>query len=187
MRSLPSIALLLALGALGCRTASPTAYTPPSEERRDTARAEALTREAADLIASDPARAEALLRDALAADIFHGPAHNNLGVVFLERGELYEAAHEFEWARKLMPGHPDPRVNLALVMEEAGRTEDARGAYESALEVWPHHIAAIQGLAMLAVRAGESEPRLAEWLERIAVEGEDAGWREWARVEANKR
>ncbi len=111
--------LVVCLGALiaSCRSTQPTAYTPPQEEARDTAKAERLTREAADMIYSDPERAESLLREALAADIFHGPAHNDLGVVFLERGELYEAAHEFEWARKLMPGHPDPRINLALVME----------------------------------------------------------------------
>ena len=140
MSPLPRLALLLALGALGCRATSPTAYTPPSEERRDTARAEALTREAADLITSDPARAEALLRNALAADIFHGPAHNNLGVVFLERGELYEAAHEFEWARKLMPGKADPRMNLALTLETAGRVEEALREYATAHEVDPDHL-----------------------------------------------
>ena len=138
----------------GCRSASPTAYTPPREERRDTAKAERLTRDAADLIYSDPARAEALLREALAADIFHGPAHNDLGVVFLERGELYEAAHEFAWAQKLMPGNPDPRINLALVMEQAGRIEDARAAYESVLEVspeYPEYVPAMRGIAKLTV------------------------------------
>ena len=33
--------------------------------------------------------------------------HGNLGVLYLNRGELYEAASEFEWARRLLPGHPD--------------------------------------------------------------------------------
>lgn len=52
--------------------------------------------------------------------MFNGPAHNNLGVLFLERGQLCKAANEFEWTRKLLPGHPDPRVNLALTLERAG-------------------------------------------------------------------
>ena len=175
------IVLLLAAVIASCRSTPPTAYTPPQEEQRDTAKAERLTREAADLIYSDPLRAETLLREALAADIFHGPAHNDLGVIFLERGELYEAAHEFAWAQKLMPGNPDPRINLALVMEQAGRNDDARAAYESALEVWPEYVPAMQGMAMLAVRNGAAEPRLRGWLERIALEGEDQAWREWAR------
>jgi hypothetical protein len=50
-----------------------TAYTPPREADRNTAVAEKLTREAADLIDSDAERAEGLLRQALAADIYHGP------------------------------------------------------------------------------------------------------------------
>ena len=149
-------------------------------KQRATARAGHFTREPADLIHSDPSRAESLLREALAADIFHGPAHNDLGVIFLERGELYEAAHELEWARKLMPGHPDPRINLALVMEQAGRSDDAKAAYESALEVWPEYVPAMQGMASLTARAGMDDQRLRDWLERITVEGEERTWREWA-------
>ena len=81
-----------------CRTTPTSVYTPPSEQDRDTATAERLTRQAAKLLDSKPERAEVLLRKALAADLYHGPAHNNLGVVFLGRQELYEAAHEFECA-----------------------------------------------------------------------------------------
>jgi len=35
----------------------------------------------AGLIDSDPAKAAELLREALTADLFFGPAHNNLGVL----------------------------------------------------------------------------------------------------------
>ena len=100
--------------ATSCRSTSSAHPYLADEAPRETVRAEALFHEAGDLIEYDSDSAVTLLREALAADIFHGPAHNNLGVIFLERGELYEAAHEFEWARKLMPGHPDPRINLAL-------------------------------------------------------------------------
>ncbi len=51
--------------------------------------------------------------------------------MFLGQRKLYEAANEFEWAKKLLPGHPDPRVNLARTLEEAGasgkRKRDHRG------------------------------------------------------------
>jgi tetratricopeptide (TPR) repeat protein len=129
---------------------------------------------------------------ALAEDLFFGPAHNNLGVVFLNRGDLYAAANEFEWARKLMPGHPDPRLNLAITLDRAGQVDEALSAYTATLEVYPGHIGAIQGLARVAVREGRrgsgekggsggDEPRLEEWLRRIAIEGESEAWREWAR------
>jgi len=174
-----SLALLVSLAA-SCASPEVGPYQAPEETARDTARAEALTREAADLLATEPEEAETLLRDALTADLFHGPAHNNLGVLFLGRGELYEAAHEFEWARKLLPGHPDPRVNLALVLETAGKVDDALAAYDAALEVYPGYLPAIMGAASLTLRTGREDERLEEWLGEIAMRAEDERWREWA-------
>lgn len=159
------------------RSSSP--YTTPSEASRDTIAAQRLHQEAARLMESDPAKAESLLREALAADIFFGPAHNNLGVLFLSRGQLFEAASEFEWACKLMPGQPDPRVNLALTLESAGRTEGAMDAYATALEVSPGYLPAIQGLASLQLRIGQADHRTPALLELIALRGDET-WRQWA-------
>lgn len=177
MRWILAIALLVA----SCGSTPPGPYTTLGEVTRSTSEAEALNREAADWITSDPTRAEELLRDALTQDIFYGPAHNNLGVVYLGQGKLYEAANEFEWARKLLPESPDPRINLALCMERAGRTTDALQAYDSALEVAPESLAAMQGAAVLVVRSGRADPRMDDWLARIAVESQDASWRDWAK------
>jgi len=172
---------LMLLGLAGCgSTQAAGPYTSASAERRETSRAEALNREAAELLGSEPARAERLLREALSCDLFFGPAHNNLGVLHLGRGELYEAANEFEWAKKLLPGSSDPRINLALTLERAGRAGEALAAYKSALEVQPGSVAAMQGAAVIAVREGRAEPALESWLQEIALAGENAQWREWA-------
>ena len=180
MRLRAAVIVGLALIA-GCRTQSTVSpYQVPSEADRATSVAEKLNREAADLIDSNPAKAESLLRDALTKDLFFGPAHNNLGVVFLHQQKLYEAAHEFEWARKLLPGNPDPRVNLALTLERAGRLDEAFKTYETALEVAPEGLAAIEGLASLALRTQREDVRLAAWIERIALEAQDESWRRWA-------
>jgi Tfp pilus assembly protein PilF len=184
MSAITAAAALLAAGTLllgGCAGPGSGPYEPRSEAQRNTTRAEALNRDAAELIGSDDEGAEKLLREALTEDLFFGPAHNNLGVVFLEQGKLYEAAAEFEWARKLMPGHPDPRVNLALCMEQAGRVDDALESYEAALQVWPEYLPAVQGIARATVRARREDPRLARWLEVIAMQGGDERWVRWAR------
>ena len=102
-------------------------------------------------------------------------------MLFLEQGKLYEAAHEFEWARKLLPGHPDPRVNLALVMEEAGRTDEALAAYDAALEVYPGYLPAIMGAASLTLREGRDDERISTWLGELTLRAEDARWRDWGR------
>lgn len=172
------------VGLAACRTSAVGPYAPPAEAARETSVAEKLNRAAADLIETDVVRAEALLREALTKDLFYGPAHNNLGVVFLAQDKLYEAAHEFEWAQKLLPGQPDPHVNLALVMERAGRDDDAFRSYESALAVAPEYVPAMQGAALLAARRGGDEPRLAGWLDQVALHGESPRWTAWARTTA---
>lgn len=174
------LAVALATTAAGCRSAAHSPYTTPSEVSRSTVEAESLSRRGADLVASDPARAESVLREALTKDLYYGPAHNNLGVLYLKQQKLYEAANEFEWARKLMPGHPDPRVNLAITLEMAGKVEEALASYGAALEVYPEYLPAVQGMASLTLRAGKKDERLAGWLETIAMRGDSAQWREWA-------
>lgn len=170
------------LVCIGCaRTRSVGPYNAPRESLRNPLEAQRLTLQAAELMQGEPERAEKLLREALTHDLYHGPAHNNLGVLHLKRGELYEAANGFEWARKLMPGHPDPRLNLALTLERAGRVDEALAACDSALEVYPGHIATTQALARLQLRHRRTDDRTRKLLEDIAMRGESEQWREWAR------
>lgn len=170
----------IVFGLVACQSGASGPYAPVSDVQRSTVEAEALNRRAADLIEDEPAEAERLLREALTKDIFYGPAHNNLGVVFLAQGKLYEAANEFEWARKLLPESPDPRINLALVLERAGRVDEALASYESALEVAPESIGAKQGIARLMLSSTRSDERMVEWMKDIALRGESVRWREWA-------
>jgi Flp pilus assembly protein TadD len=178
--ALPMAACMLA-GGPGCRTSRSGPYTPQTEAQRDSLKAQRLTQEAATIMEKDAAKAEKLLREALTADLYHGPAHNNLGVIYLKRGDLYSAASEFEWGRKLMPGHPDPRMNLALTLERAGRVGEAISAYTSALEVYPDHIATMQALARLQIKSGRTDANTPRYIREIALRGENDRWRDWAR------
>ena len=167
--------------------------TSPSRlvQERDTARAHELTLEALDVLDSDPATAEALLLAALKADPFHGPAHNDLGVLYYRRSELYQAANEFESARKLMPGDPGPRLNLGLTLEKAALFDRAFEAYNAALEVSPAHIRTIQAIARLTLRTGRKSDQLMgdqlmRMLEDITLRGETPLWRSWAQEQLSR-
>ena len=175
--------VLLAFALSGCAAKYYGPYTPPDIARKDTAKAQQLSQDAAAILDTEPERAERLLREALTADIDYGPAHNNLGVVFLSQGKLFEAANEFEWARKLMPGHPDPRMNLAFTLERAGRIDDALATYATALEVYPNHLQTIQALARLQLRYDRDNDRTDDLLSEIALRGETDQWRTWARTQ----
>ncbi|HMN39728.1 MAG TPA: hypothetical protein PKE29_02715 [Phycisphaerales bacterium] len=186
-RILHAVAFLVAVSCVfifvGCR-ASSGPYAPQTDVDRNPIEAQRLTMRAADALSRNPPKlddAEKLLRQALTADLYHGPAHNDLGVVCLKKGDLYAAASEFEWAKKLMPSHPDPRLNLGLTLERAGRTTDAQSAYASALEVYPGHIPTLQALTRLEVKHHLADDHTRDQLAKIALEGDGAVWREWAK------
>ncbi|MBL0922087.1 MAG: hypothetical protein IBJ10_08150 [Phycisphaerales bacterium] len=192
MNPRPVLIAFVSVGALvgmcGCGSSSGSSHSPYAnhgESARDPERARQLQAEASALSRSKgpaaDAEVERLLRDALAADLYCGPAHNNLGVLLLRKGRVYEAAEEFEWARKLMPGHPDPRVNLALALETAGREREAIDAYDAALAVYEGYLPALQGKARLQVATGRTDDETAAALDEIALRGTEP-WRDWALV-----
>lgn len=183
-RRLPSLPLLL---LAACAYPSRSPELPVEQKSRDPVRAEELNAHGAVLVASDPRAAEAIFREALSKDDYCGAAHNNMGVIFLLRGDLYEAANEFEWARKLMPSHPDPRVNLGLTYERAGRVDEALAAYAGAREVRREHVPAMVALARLELRSGKANDGTSDLLREIAARSNNQEWREWARLELLKR
>jgi tetratricopeptide (TPR) repeat protein len=176
------VAVLAPLSCVSSCASAPSPLSPTHDE----ARAHELTLEALDVIDSDLPKAEELLQSALKADLYHGPAHNNLGVLYLRQSRLFEAANEFELARKLMPGNPDPRLNLGLTLEKAGLYERAFFAYNAALEVSPSHIRTLQAIARLDLRTARKDDRLLEMLEDVTLRGESAGWRNWAQEQMSR-
>lgn len=128
----------------------------------------------------DPAEAEKAMRAVLADDPFNGPALNDLGVLLLNKGELYEAVTSFERARKQLPGHPAPRANLAMALERAGKIDEAIEAARAALEVQADYLPAIQVLALLQVRSGRTDDQSRALLDAVALRSADERWRRWA-------
>jgi Flp pilus assembly protein TadD len=175
------------LTCISCAATSPRKVPPTHDAANgDPKRAHGLALEAVDVIEANPVKAEELLHSALKADPYDGAAHNDLGVLYFRQSRLYEAASEFEVARKLMPGNPDPRLNLGLTFEKAGLYERAFSAYGAALEASPTHIRTIEAIARLTLRTGRTNDRLAGMLEDIALRGETSNWRSWAKEQMSR-
>jgi len=170
---------------MGCGSHASARRVDSSGTRNQQLAAE-LTSKAVEFMADDPVKAERVLREALEADLYHGPAHNNLGVLMLNRGELYLAAEEFDWARRLMPGHPDPRINLGIALERGGKYDEALDAYASAIEVYPNHLPAVQALARCQIRNGMHDVYTDELLRVIVYRG-SSEWKVWARSQLATR
>jgi len=87
-------------------------------------------------------------------------AHDNLGVVLVQRGQLEDAAGHYREAMRLNPDYPEAYNNYGNVLAQEGRWNEAADAYAGALRARPSFAAAEKnwGKAMSdAGRLGEAE------------------------------
>ena len=180
------VALAVGLGLLGsCRrqdTRAPDYQTLAQDPNRDTERARRENARALGAMEKDDLDgAEMALKAALAADLFYGPAHNNLGVLYHRQNKHYLAAWEFQYAARLMPHSPEPRNNLGMVYESVGRLQEAERWYDTALSLQPDNPVLLGNLARLRVRAGRTDERTHQLLEDLALKDTRPEWARWAR------
>lgn len=178
-RLLPLCCLFLLLAA--CGDAGGTRSTT-----RDVRAAAAAYRRGVALMPSDPAGAAVQFRAAIAADAYHGQAHNNLGVILLEQGQLSDAAAEFDVARKLLPGQPEPRVNLAITLDRGGRPAAALEAARGALECRAGNLPALEMVATLQIDTHMTDAATVGYLDEIIMRTTDQSWRTWATFERDR-
>lgn len=125
--------------------------------------------------------AEGVLREALAADVSFGPAHNNLGKALYHQAKFYHAAWEFQYAIKLMPDQPEPRNNLGMVLESIGKLDDAVERYAEARERAPDNAQVLGNLARAKYQRGDKDEELQELLSEVAMKDDRPEWANWAR------
>ena len=181
--AIPLVAALLLMGGCGEDQARSGPYSPAFAVSRDIPKAEGLYQQSLPLLTTDAQQAEKLLRDAIGFDLFHGCAHNDLGVLLLAQGKLYDAAEEFEWARKLLPGHPEPRTNLAIALERGGKHQEAMEAALAALEIRAGDLDAMECLALIQLREGMADATTLGYLDAIIQRAADPTWNAWAKSE----
>jgi Flp pilus assembly protein TadD len=125
-------------------------------------------------------QAEEQLKLALDADLFYGPAHNNLGTVYLHNKDFYRAAWEFQYAAKLMPGKSEPLYNLGMVFEQIGDLDKAAARYTKAQELAPETIEIAANLARVYRRQDRRDDETRQLLRRIVMQDTREQWRQWA-------
>lgn len=126
-------------------------------------------------------KAEQLFREALDEDVNYGPAHNNLGQVYLARHQLYLAAWEFEYAANLMPDLVEPIINTGLAYETGERLERAADVYQEAYARQPSHPVAIASLVRCKVKLDSDPFEIAFLLDELIMHDGRRDWVEWAK------
>jgi len=170
----------------GCQPANQTVHLT-ADASRDAAAARDKTDKAFDLIQrAQFAQAQPLLQEAIRLDPNHGPAHNNLGLVYYHDNRLYEAAWEFQTAVKLMPRQPQPHNNLGLVMESAGKLDDAEKSFVTANAIEADNPEYAGNLARLRLRQGKHDEDTRKLLELVVLKDRRPDWLDWARFNLSR-
>lgn len=128
-------------------------------------------------------QAERDLLQALQLAPHFGEAHNNLGLIFFQRRQLYDAAHSFQRAITFLPGIPEPHNNLGMVLEEADKPHEAIAAYEQAYLLNPVNPIFLGNLVRARVARGDCTDDLALLLQELIVVETRPEWVAWARDE----
>jgi len=173
----------------GCQSAPPIAAVPPASgdvaKNQELARAQ--TDQAFALIENRHFdQAEEQLKKALVADPLYGPAHNDLGLIYFHREDLYNAAWEFENAAKLMPQQAAPVNNLGLVLEKGDKLAEAEKSYSSAVELDPDNTEYAGNYARARIRLGERDDTTRKLLELVILKDRRPEWVTWAREQASR-
>ncbi|MBF0626151.1 MAG: tetratricopeptide repeat protein [Magnetococcales bacterium] len=102
----------------------------------------------------DAAGAEAWYRQAVALDPRAAAAHNNLGVLLMERGDPAAGRH-FDLALTADPGHHRAWINRGSLWRQAGRRLEAGQALQHALALAPDDPVARFNLGLLRLQQGD--------------------------------
>jgi len=81
--------------------------------------------------------------------------HNNLGIVYQQRGQHAKAAAEFREAIRLDGAYPAPRILLGASLLALGKTTEARAELRKAVKIAPREPLARLELARACQKAGD--------------------------------
>jgi len=96
--------------------------------------------------------------------------HNNLGRIFLGRGELDKAQGEFEQALKLNPDNAEALLNMGAIRRVEGRVAEAEHFVKRALSVNPNSIGALAQLAEIKRDLGDLDESIRLYREALAID-----------------
>jgi tetratricopeptide (TPR) repeat protein len=113
---------------------------------------------------------ETLFTHALAVTRNNDVAENNLGIIFLQKGQLDEAISKLQAAIDLRPENGPAHDNLAKAFLQKGRLEEAMVHYRKFLEIEPHNVEARNILGTALIQQGHVKEAIQQWQEALAIE-----------------
>ncbi len=96
-------------------------------------------------------------------------AHNNLGLILLEEGNLKEARPQFEEALRLKPDYGTAHSNLGVVLSQSGQYPEAIKQLELAVQIKPDDGKMQYNLGALLLEAGRPQEAVVHLQEALRV------------------
>ena len=109
-------------------------------------------------------------RDAIDVDPTLSLPHYDLGVVFNERGKIYDAIREYEKAIELDPNYAEPHNNLGNVFMSQEKIDDAIREYKKAIGIDPFYTNAHYNLGIVFMKQGEFDNAIREYQRAIEID-----------------
>ena len=116
---------------------------------------------------------ETLFTHALAVTTNNDVALNNLGIIFLDKGQLDEAISKLQAAIDLRPENAPAHDNLAKALLRKGRVAEAMVHYRRFLELEPANVEARNTLGTALIQQGRVRQAIDQWQEALAIEPEN--------------
>ena len=126
---------------------------------------------------------ETLWTHALAVTSNNDVAHNNLGYLCADRGELDKAISHFETALRIRSSKRDPhysvgsafvQVNLADALSRKGQPDEAIVHYDEAIKSQPNYADAYYNRGNILFAEGRVEEAMADWEKTLQIRPNDA-------------
>lgn len=100
----------------------------------------------------------------------HDLAHNDLGLLYFDKGELKPAVEQFTHCVRLAPGNADALKNLASLYVEMGDLGKGIEAYREIVTLDPRNSEALVNLGNLNNLAGSKETALSLYAQALAID-----------------
>jgi tetratricopeptide (TPR) repeat protein len=112
--------------------------------------------------------------DTLAKNPGSWTAHNNLGNVFIKRGQVDDAMVHYQKALEVNPNYAEALNNLGLALFRKGRVDDAVAQFQKALEVNPNFAQAHSNLGVALIQKGQVGAAVAQYQKAVKINSDYA-------------
>jgi protein O-mannosyl-transferase len=116
---------------------------------------------------------ETLFTHALAVTSNNDVALNNLGIIFLDKGQLDDAISKLQAAIDLRPENAPAHDNLAKALLKKGQVAEAMVHYRKFLELEPANVEARNTLGTALIQQGHVKEAIDQWQEALATQPEN--------------